>query len=228
MEIRHKAKVLSGFAVPLLAGAGAKPTMKRSLLLAALTAAMWSAQPAKASVIMTIEQVGNNVVASGSGTINLTGLTDTGSFDVTAGIAPSQGVVLLGGGTSYDFWTGGGLSGPSSFGSGGVTLASSESGDYLAVGGAFQLYILSGYTSGTPISGTATFDLTTLASLGITPGVYSWTWGTGQNADSLTLFAGVQPSAVPEPTSVGLMSVGLAGGALLWARMRRRATVPQQ
>jgi PEP-CTERM motif len=99
-----------------------------------------------------------------------------------------------------------------------VTIASSHSGDYLAVGGAFQLYILSGYISGAPISGTATFDSTTLAALGITPGAYTWTWGTGQNADSLTFFAGVQPSSVPEPTSVGLMSVGLAGGALLWAR----------
>jgi hypothetical protein len=208
MEIRRKLKLLSGFGV--------------------LAAALWNTQPAEASVIMTIKQVGNNVVASGTGTINLTDLTDSGSFDVTAGIAPSQGVVLLGGGTSYDFWGGGGLSGPSSFGSGGVTLASSESGSYLAVGGAFQFYILSGYTSGAPISGTATFDVATFASLGITPGVYSWTWGTGQNADSLTLFAGVEQSSVPEPTSAALMSVGLAAGALLWARTRRRANVSQQ
>jgi hypothetical protein len=63
---------------------------------------------------------------------------------------------------------------------------------------------------------TATFDSTTLAALGVTPRIYTWTWGSGANADSATLYAGVPvPSSVPEPASALLLTLGAAGLALL-------------
>jgi hypothetical protein len=56
---------------------------------------------------------------------------------------------------------------------------------------------------------TSTFSAKTFASLGISPGTYTWSWGSGGSADSLTLVI------VPEPASIGLVLAGLAGlGAL--------------
>ena len=45
-----------------------------SLIFTAVTASLFSVQPAQAYTV-TLEQVGSNVVANGSGAINLTGLT---------------------------------------------------------------------------------------------------------------------------------------------------------
>jgi hypothetical protein len=49
----------------------------------------------------------------------------------------------------------------------------------------------------------------TLASLGLTPGTYVYTWGTGVDADSLT----VNVEAVPEPAIWAMMLLGFAGFA---------------
>jgi PEP-CTERM motif len=46
-----------------------------------------------------------------------------------------------------------------------------------------------------------------LVSLGVTPGVYTWTWGSGAEADSFTLIAG----NVPEPSTWAMMLLGFAG-----------------
>ena len=45
-----------------------------SLMFTAVTASLFSVQPAQAYTV-TLQQVGSNVVATGSGPINLTGLT---------------------------------------------------------------------------------------------------------------------------------------------------------
>jgi len=66
-----------------------------------------------------------------------------------------------------------------------------------------------GYVSGNPLSDTSTYNNATFASLGVTPGTYVWTWGTGTHADSFTLQIG--PAAVPEPASLTVLALGLAG-----------------
>ena len=48
-----------------------------SLMFTAVTASLFSVRPAEAYTV-TLEQVGSNVVANGSGAINLTGLTSAG------------------------------------------------------------------------------------------------------------------------------------------------------
>jgi hypothetical protein len=72
------------------------------------------------------------------------------------------------------------------------------------------LYLPNGYVSGTNVSDVTTFLGATFASLGVTPGTYTWHWGSGANADSLTLDI-VTPTAAPEPASLTLLAVGLAG-----------------
>ena len=52
----------------------------------------------------------------------------------------------------------------------------------------------------------------TLASLGMDLGSYTWSWGSGGTADSLTL------NVVPEPSTAALMVLGIVG---LAARRRR-------
>ncbi|MEM9353441.1 MAG: PEP-CTERM sorting domain-containing protein [Planctomycetota bacterium] len=69
-----------------------------------------------------------------------------------------------------------------------------------------------GYISEEALAFSMTFTGETTASLGITPGVHTWTWGSGANADSLSFLV------VPEPASLALLALG----GLLLARRRRR------
>ena len=78
-----------------------------------------------------------------------------------------------------------------------------------------------GYLTGNPLSATFTFNNATFASLGITPGIYTWTWGTGAHADSFTLFAGV-PVPIPD-TESSLSLLLMATGLVLSAARKRRA-----
>jgi hypothetical protein len=94
-------------------------------------------------------------------------------------------------------------SGPSSFGSGGRTEASGSSGDLVGVDLSFfgqnALFVPQDYVSGSPLSDTAAYNNQTFTSIGATPGVYEWTWGTGAN-QNFTLDISVTP-AVPEPST---------------------------
>jgi VPDSG-CTERM motif len=67
----------------------------------------------------------------------------------------------------------------------------------------------SGYLTGNPLSGTSTYQEATLASLGLAAGTYTWTWGTGMNADSFTLQIGSVPDAGSTLPLLGLASLGL-------------------
>jgi hypothetical protein len=178
---------------------------------------------AQASFIVTIEQVGANVVVTGSGSLDLTGLSYYFSGAAISGIDPGAGNISIGSPNSdpVDVYTGS-ISGPNSFGTGGVFSPSdSGSGDKVAlVAPGFQLvYVPEGYVSGDPLSDSSTYDNATLASLGLTVGDYTWTF----SSDSYTIDVGM-PTAVPEPASLTLLGVA-AGMTLLAARRRRRSAV---
>ena len=61
-----------------------------SLMFTAVTASLFSVRPAQAYTV-TLEQIGSNVVANGSGAINLTGLTFYVSFGSVGGIGANLG-----------------------------------------------------------------------------------------------------------------------------------------
>jgi hypothetical protein len=162
----------------------------------------FSAPSAWAGYTVTLQQVGANVVATGSGPIDLTGLSFSGTVSsFSTQIFPNIGFIQTGlSGFSVDKYLG--FSGPGSFGSGPDTVANSGSGDLVGISLALGLYVPQSYVSGTPLSDSATYDNATFSSLGVTPGTYEWTWGTGQN-QNLTLIA------VPEPRVGPLLGAGL-------------------
>ena len=138
------------------------------------------APAAQAGIIATIEQQGANVVATASGTVNTAGLGSGGTNSNSgASVNSAAGLFAVGSASVYDIFTG--ITGPKKFGSVHFIQASSETGDLIAVEGVNNWLLLpDNYASGTSLSGTGTWDNTTLAALGLTTGTLTWTWGSGQ------------------------------------------------
>jgi len=88
----------------------------RLTLFAIAVTSLFSVRPAQAGYMVTLEQVGANVVATGSGPIDLTGLTLLATGVAGAEIEPSSAIIQNGPTSidSVDFYTG--LTGPFSFG----------------------------------------------------------------------------------------------------------------
>jgi hypothetical protein len=194
-----------------------------SLMFTAVTPWVICVRPAQ-GFTMTLEQVGSNVVANGSGAINLTGLTGTGNIDGgSSGVRASIGFIGIHpvGGLLPSYT---GFTGPTSFGSSGfLFLADVSSGNSVAISGLMEILVVPvGYVSGNPLTNSMTFFNLTLADLGVTPGTYVWTWGTGLENQNFTLqigSLGLPPPGVPD----GGSTVSLLGCAFLaLAAVRRK------
>src|SRR5207248_2905691 len=125
-----------------------KPTL--AITLAIVLAWLPSVRPARASFILTRQQVGPDVVTTGSGAIDLTGLTLLGS-------------------SGHQVSYGGRISGPTFGGRRFEISVSSRSGDTVGIGsfplaGVF-LTVPAGYVSGTALSGSTTYSDSTLGQL---------------------------------------------------------------
>ena len=74
------------------------------------------------------------------------------------------------------------------------------------------------YISGDPLTNSMTFDNATFASLGVTPGTYVWSWGTGLPNQNFTLQIG--GAGVPDGGStvslLGCVLLGLAACGANW------------
>ena len=163
------------------------------------------ARPARATFTLDFRQVGPNVVSTGSGTIDTTGLTLSFYTNVTAGtVDPSIGESI--GGSSGDVIFYSGASGPTKFGTGGQTVATSGTGASLGVDSGL-LVLPENYVSGSPVANSNTYAMQTLSTLGLTPGTYADTFGSGADADSFV----VEVDAAPEPSSASLMAVAAMG-----------------
>ncbi len=180
-----------------------------------------SASPARAAYTVMLAQQSQNVVATGSGTIDLADLIFVGSGSGDeAGISGGLGIIVVGPVNFQPSDGYGGFSGPTSFGILGLITASSGSRDRIGIDqDSGELFVPAGYVSGSTLSSTATWDNKTFTSLGVAPGTYVWTWGGGDNADKFTLQIG--PAAVPEPAGLLLLPLGVVG--VLAARRHRNA-----
>jgi PEP-CTERM motif len=173
----------------------------------------------QAAFTITIQQVGSNLVATGSGSINLTGISSNGfGFDTPhiAGAFASADVGATGNNISYGTTFTGGVP---SFGDQFSIGETSGTGDWVGIDGQFgQLYLPPGYVSGNPLAGTGVYVGQSISSMDLVPGSYTWSWGTGPTADSFT----VNIIGVPEPSSIVLGALGV--GLLAIARRRRQYT----
>jgi hypothetical protein len=159
------------------------------------------------AILITILEVGSDVVVSGSGSANTSSLTSGGTLSVGSVIYPSaDNITLLSAGlTQVIEWTG--ITGIfPDMGSGSFTQSFNRTGTYSLgimenyLGNAF-LYLDEFYVPGTEIGPTtATFTNKSFATLGINTGTYTWTWGSGPTADSFTVQVG-EPPVTPTPTT---------------------------
>jgi hypothetical protein len=173
----------------------------------------------EAGFIFDIQQVGNNVVVTGNGSLNLTALEDGGQTGGGLVLGPRSAIVSVGPVNEfpavYDRYYG--LVGPSNFGTGPGVEFTPNSGDPVALLGSGipapgqpplpWIKVPVGYVSGRPLSGTATFAGSTITSLGLTPGAYDYTWGSGATADFIRVQIG-SPVPVPEPSSIAMAMIG--------------------
>jgi len=186
-----------------------------------------AASPALAGYVVILEQQGSNVVATGTGGLDLTGLHFFGNIDVVSGMNPSVGVIITGPASLVptDLYAAPvGVTNP--FGSGSGLHASSGSGDLVGVSNGLFI-VPQSYVSGTVLSDTSTYDNATFSSLGLTPGSYKWMWGAGAN-QKFTLQVGA--AALPDPP-IGLRAFALVLLLLFGAKLQelgrsRRAPLP--
>jgi hypothetical protein len=142
---------------------------------------------------VTLKQTGSHVVATGSGAINLTGLTFRARDSNKPFIHAFDALILTGPLSVSDFYTAlrSGATGPTDFETNPaapLVYADSASGDPVGVvgnGGGIGdgiIMVPQGYISGSALSSSATWNNATLDSLMVTPGkTYVWTWGAGAN-----------------------------------------------
>jgi hypothetical protein len=177
-------------------------------------------QPVQAYTV-TLQQVGSNVVANGSGAINLTGLpinpitVSANSILIARRGDISTGPTFL---STVDIYAAV-LTGPPNFGSGREVFPDTGSGDLVGISiDQALLFVPQGYVSNAALSDSMTFNNATFASLGVTPGTYVWTWGDGADQRFTLQIGSVGVPGVPD----GGSTVSLLGSALLGLAAFRR------
>ena len=203
-----------------------------STLPVILGCALLSATQARAiPYVVTIDQVadpsavmGFDVVASSNtgGEFDLSGLAFLRNQSNATLMAPSQRALNLGSSPAnvsiYSRPSGDAtpFDGPSNFGPGGFAFPSSGSGPQTLIQ-INSLGVPLNYVSRSPLDiSQSTYINSTFASLGITPGDYTWSWGSAPD-QSFTI------DAVPLPATLPLFASGLGALGLLGRRRKRRA-----
>jgi hypothetical protein len=133
---------------------------------------------------------------SASGSLNINDLTlvnpSAGPFEF-GGLGVSTATFLMGTNGINAAQYSGFTTTPPNFGPGGVGGSqTSVSGNIFGVikqgpTAPYSLIVPVGYTTGAAISSSQTFTGTTFSGFGLTQGTYTYTWGSGANADSISV-----------------------------------------
>lgn len=190
--------------------------MRQILFGTAAMVVALAAGRAEAAFTITFSQIGNDVVAVGVGSITTSGLILHSSGNISLGVDPYTGFANTGPagviqGSLYSAY----FSRPYRFGTAN-NIVSSTSGTGGIGGLSAQeglLVVATDYMSGTPILGSSsTFANQTFASLGLVQGTYFISYSATQTSSTIDSFTiQVGPASVPEPTSLAMVGLGLAG-----------------
>ena len=185
--------------------------MKKTLVTCCLLASLAGAGTADAGILFDVQEVGNDVQMTLSGSLNLDATLGYGGIatNTTAFFYPA-GALMTNGNQQSDYynvtaWT-------AVFGTGDFQTWDYTSGDRVAMFSNPAIGVPLGYVSGSALSGASTKYNATFASLGMTPGEYVNTLVNGGVEDTVTIWIGV-----PAPGALALF--GIAG---LATRRRRR------
>jgi hypothetical protein len=186
-----------------------------------------SVGPARAGYVVSLKQVGGDVDASGSGKIDLTGLSFLDGALTPVGVQPDKGYLVTGptdGNAVVDTYRG--FSGPGNFGGGHPQLGSRGTGASVGIDAEFGspdnfLDVPNNYTSDTFLTSTLIFAGQTFKKLGLRPGTYEWTWGTGPD-QNFTIAIGALGATVPESSTWVMMLLGFAGLGFAGYRQARK------
>jgi hypothetical protein len=176
-----------------------------------------SVSPANAAIVVNFTQSGPNVVATTSGTLNITGLAYVETDGVSAGIFP-RASIFSAVYSVFPYTTNiySGVFGPAMFCNTGFQSASSSTGDVFYINSR-QVGVSQGFASGSALNAVTTFANATFASIGVTPGTYSYILPN----DTVTINIS-NVSAVPEPATWAMMILGMSAVGFA---MRRRKNV---
>lgn len=170
---------------------------------------------AQAGMVFSFQQVGADVVLTGSGNYDLSGASLIGG-GLQDGFVNPMGGLAVGGPFSpvdvYALTANSGAFGTGGFLNGGPDVGNVFGLDFVTVGG--FITVPQGYVSGTALSGSTTFANQTFATLGLTAGSYQYAIPN----DTVTVTI---PGSVPEPASLAL--IALAAGAAGITRRRLSA-----
>jgi len=180
---------------------GGRRTRSRRHILAVLCPLLFFfVSAAKGGVTITVVEFSGGVTISATGGLNLTSLLGPTNIGLGAFVVPGRADFGLGAADSngtvpgkkdlYVVPFGVNFMQVDNFGDSQVTSAATGgTGDLFAITGLSELNIIvpEGYQSGAQISSSATFNGATISSIGMRPGVYVWSWGSGDNADSVIM-----------------------------------------
>jgi hypothetical protein len=169
-------------------------SMQLRLMIVACALIGATAAASASPYVVTLEEVGSNVVAKGSGAIDTAGLSSGAPLATNSVIIPTLGTIIMGTSAQTTLLRGP-IVGPADFGSGGQTLPGVDGGP--AIGLIFNLaeiVLPADYKNNSTLTNSAIYDTATFTSLGVTPGTYVWTWGAGAD-QSFTIQVGANATS---------------------------------
>lgn len=188
--------------------------VRSAALLASI--ALGVAGSAGGTVIVRALEVGNNVVLTGSGSLDISVWRYWGSSsEPLEGLITPDSFLFIGPGLSDTYRYPENFTGPSSIPVGDIFTTTTGRGDRVGIYSDLLevLTVPAGYQSGEPIFASSTWLGESFASMVLIPGTeLTWTWGEGGTADSFVF------RVVPAPSTAGLLGLGLFAVAWGWRR----------